>query len=154
MLTFQTIVAPTDFSEPSRQGVQAAEELARRDGGECVLIHVVAPVPLIPPGGPPAHSGLELSGVMDKLEAAARSSLDAMVEAMAANGVRVRGEVVLGTPAEEIALAAEREHADLIVIATHGWTGWRRFVFGSVAEKVVRLASCPVLTIPAPEGEG
>ena len=52
---------------------------------------------------------------------------------------------------EEIAAAAERENADVIVIATHGWTGWRRFVFGSVADKVVRLASCPVLTIPVPE---
>jgi nucleotide-binding universal stress UspA family protein len=49
---------------------------------------------------------------------------------------------------------AEHENADLIVIATHGMTGWRRVLFGSVAEKVVRLAKCPVLTIRAPQVHG
>jgi len=153
MLPFRTILAPTDFSDPSTYGVQAAKELARRERAECILIHVVAPVRAIPPSGPPAHSGLEMSGVMQELEASARSSLDDMVASMIAEGIRARGMVVQGTPAEEIATAAETEKADVIVIATHGWTGWRRFVFGSVAEKMVRLASCPVLTIPAPSGE-
>ncbi len=50
----------------------------------------------------------------------------------------------------EIAKTSEEEKVDLIVIATHGWTGWRRFIFGSVAEKVVRLSTQPVLTIPEP----
>jgi len=57
--------------------------------------------------------------------------------------------LVDGDPAQEICQAAKEKGADLIVIATHGQTGWRRLVFGSVTEKVVRLAPCPVLTIPA-----
>ncbi len=150
MVPFRTILAPTDFSEPAKSGLETARTLARRDEAECVLIHVVAPVRTIPPSGPPAHSGIEMSAVMEELEQGARSTLDETLEGLKAEGVRCRSLVVRGTPAEEIAAAAEQEQADVIVIATHGWTGWRRFVFGSVAEKVVRLARCPVLTIPFP----
>ena len=64
--------------------------------------------------------------------------------------VRTRDLVTTGEAASEILRIARQEHADLIVIATHGLTGWRRLVFGSVAEKVVRQATCPVLTIVAP----
>ncbi|MGD8387155.1 MAG: universal stress protein [Desulfobacteraceae bacterium] len=151
MLPFRRILAPTDFSEPSLSGLRAAGELARENDADLLLIHVVAPVRSIPPTGPPVHSGFEMSSVMEELEEAALESLDGMVEERTREGIRARGQVVQGNPAEEIAAAAERENADVIVIATHGWTGWRRFVFGSVAEKVVRLASCPVLTIPVPE---
>ncbi len=150
MIPFQRILAPTDFSEPAQIGLETAKDLARSDKAECILVHVVAPVRAIPPSGPAAHSGFELSAVMQDLEDAANSSLDEMVAQLASEGIKARSLVVQGTPAEEIASAAEQENADVIVIATHGWTGWRRFVFGSVAEKVVRLARCPVLTIPAP----
>jgi universal stress protein A len=67
--------------------------------------------------------------------------------------VRTLATVVTGDPAPEIVRLAEQEVVDLIVIATHGQSGWRHFVFGSVAEKVVRLAPCPVLTIRAPREE-
>jgi nucleotide-binding universal stress UspA family protein len=65
--------------------------------------------------------------------------------------VRTRDLVTTGEAAPEILRIARQERADLIVIATHGLTGWRRLVFGSVAERVVRQATCPVLTIVAPE---
>ncbi len=64
--------------------------------------------------------------------------------------MRTRDLVTTGEPAPEILRIAAEEHVDLIVIASHGLTGWRRLVFGSVAEKVVRQAPCPVLTIAAP----
>jgi len=64
--------------------------------------------------------------------------------------VGTRNLVATGEAAPEILRIAQQEHADLIVIASHGLTGWRRLVFGSVAEKVVRQANCPVLTIMAP----
>ncbi|MDP1760936.1 MAG: universal stress protein, partial [Deltaproteobacteria bacterium] len=68
--------------------------------------------------------------------------------------VRTRDLVTTGGAAPEILRIAQQEHADLIVIASHGLTGWRRLVHGSVAEKVVRQATCPVLTIMAPpEGQ-
>jgi nucleotide-binding universal stress UspA family protein len=154
MVPFQKILAPTDFSEPANNGLEVAKMLAKRDGAECILIHVVAPVRMIPPSGPPAHSGLEMSTVMQELEEGAGSTLEETTAKLKEEGVQARSLVVRGIPAEEIASAAESEGADVIVIATHGWTGWRRFVFGSVAEKVVRLAPCPVLTIPSPVKEG
>lgn len=150
MIPFQRILAPTDFSEPAQIGLETAKDLARRDNAECILIHVVAPVRAIPPSGPAAHSGFELSAVMQELEDSANRSIDETAAQLTSEGIKARSLVVQGTPAEEIAFAAEQEKVDVIVIATHGWTGWRRFVFGSVAEKVVRLARCPVLTIPAP----
>jgi hypothetical protein len=64
--------------------------------------------------------------------------------------IQVRTLVILGRPAHEIVALAEQEKADIIVMATQGESGWQRFVFGSVAEKVVRHADCPVLTIRAP----
>jgi len=67
--------------------------------------------------------------------------------------LHVRQIVVLGEAADEIVRMSEEQRVDLIVIATHGQTGWRHMVFGSVAEKVVRLAPCPVLTIRAPHKE-
>lgn len=150
MIPFKTILTPTDFSEPAKLGLETAKALAQRDGAEVILIHVVAPVRAIPPSGPAAHSGFELSAVMKELEDAAGNSLEEMVERVTSEGIKARSLLVQGSPAEEIASAAEREDTDVIVIATHGWTGWRRFVFGSVAERVVRLSRRPVLTVPAP----
>ena len=68
--------------------------------------------------------------------------------------VGTRDLVTTGEAAPEILRIAQKEHVDLIVIASHGLTGWRRLVFGSVAEKVVRQATCPVLTIMAPPEAG
>jgi nucleotide-binding universal stress UspA family protein len=65
--------------------------------------------------------------------------------------IAVHAIVTNGNPAVEIARIAESENVDLIVIATHGTSGWQRFFFGSVAEKVVRIASSPVLTIRGPQ---
>ena len=68
--------------------------------------------------------------------------------------VDVESEVRRGYPTDEILRAAEEMNADLIVIATHGATGWRRYVFGSVTEKVLHQSSCPVLVTPVREPEG
>jgi nucleotide-binding universal stress UspA family protein len=65
-----------------------------------------------------------------------------------------RTRTIIFEPAYGIVQAAAEAKADLIVIATHGQSGWRRFLFGSVTEKVVKMAACPVLTIRAPQAEG
>jgi nucleotide-binding universal stress UspA family protein len=67
--------------------------------------------------------------------------------------IKVRTKVINGKPAYEIVNLADEEKADIIVIATHGESGWQKFLFGSVTEKVIRMASCPVLTIQQPEGK-
>ena len=115
---------------------------------ELCVVHVVSPV---------AHAPADPSGsgflVLQEMEKAARESLEGMVKKRIPKELLVRQIVVLGGAAEEIIQISEKERVDLIVIATHGQTGWRHFVFGSVAEKVVRLAPCPVLTIRAPHEE-
>ncbi len=84
----------------------------------------------------------------NEMTAAAQQSFEEVLDNRIPAGITVKTRVFRGHPAEEVVKAAETEGADMIVTATHGWTGWRRFVFGSVAEKIVCLSTCPVLTVP------
>ncbi|HUL37781.1 MAG TPA: universal stress protein [Thermodesulfobacteriota bacterium] len=85
-----------------------------------------------------------------EMETAAQRSLEEVIEERIPKKLHVRQIISLGGGAEEIIQIAERERVDLIVIGTRGQTGWRHVVFGSVAEKVVRFALCPVLTLRVP----
>jgi len=145
MLPFKKILYPTDFSDPSYEALKAANEFALLFSAELCVVHVVSPV-VTAPGDPSGSDFL----ILEEMDKAARESLKEMVKKGIPKGLLVRQIVVLGEAAEEIIRISEEERVDLIVIATHGQTGWRHFVFGSVAEKVVRLAPCPVLTIRAP----
>ena len=144
MLPFKKILYPTDFSEPSYEALKAANELALHFSAELCLVHVVSPDVQTSPDL--AGSGL----VLQEIEALAEKSLQEVVKQRVPKELHTCQIVVLGEAADEIIRISEETKADIIVIATHGQTGWRRFVFGSVAEKVVRLAPCPVLTIRAP----
>ncbi len=150
MLPFKRILCPTDFSEPSYEALQVASELALYFRAELTLIHVipissviVTPVEGAGAGSPPVNVpefARESERNTEKVlaeEAHARVPPDVVLHLMVAHG----------DPANEILTAAEKIDADMVIIATHGRTGWRRFIFGSVAEKVVRCAVCPVLTI-------
>jgi nucleotide-binding universal stress UspA family protein len=90
---------------------------------------------------------------VESAQARAKEALQEVVEKRISEKVRIRTKVVVGDPGDEIVRMAADENADITVIGTHGLTGWRRFIFGSVAEKVVRLAPCPVLTIQSPPKE-
>jgi nucleotide-binding universal stress UspA family protein len=149
VLPFKRILSPTDFSEPSYEAVKAANELAVHFSAELTLIHVVSPVPTIP--SPEAASGFDVLSYQQQMGVYAKRSLDQVVKERISEEVEVSTMVKLGSAAEQIVNTAATEKCDLIVIATHGLTGWRRFVFGSVAEKVVRFAQCPVLTIQQPQ---
>jgi nucleotide-binding universal stress UspA family protein len=148
MLPFKKILYPTDFSEPSYEALKAANELALHFFAELWLVHVVSPDVQTSPDL--AGSGL----VLQEIETLAENSLQEVVKQKVSKELHTRQIVVLGEAANEIIRISQETKADIIVIATHGQTGWRRFVFGSVAEKVVRLALCPVLTIQAPHEEG
>jgi len=145
MVPIKKILYPTDFSEASYEALKAANELALHFSAELCLVHVVSPVVQAPPDF--ALSALPLQ------EASAENSLQEVVKQRVSREVHVRQIIVLGGAADEIVRISEEEKVDLIVIATHGQTGWRHMVFGSVAEKVVRLAACPVLRIRAPHKE-
>lgn len=142
MLPFRRIHCPTDFSEPSYKALKAANEFALHFSAVLVLVHVV-PLVIDIPTSADFYSPLDLL----KAEADAKKALQEVVEKRVSEKLRIRTKVVTGNPADEIVKIADDENANIIVIATHGLTGWRRLIFGSVAEKVVRLAPCPVLTI-------
>jgi nucleotide-binding universal stress UspA family protein len=151
MLPFQKILCPVDFSEPSHEGLKTAVELARHFSAELAVLHVVSPMPAIPSTS--TQAGFHLPTVLQEIEASAQTALEELVKERVPGELEARPMVVQGMPGDEIIRMAEVGNADVIVIATHGQTGWRRFLFGSVAERVVRTAPCHVLTVPAPPEE-
>lgn len=151
MLPLKKIMWPTDFSEPADEGLKIAIELATQFSAEILLVHVVAPMPTM--HGAAAPTGFHIPTVLEELHDSAQKSLEDIRQERIPAEIKARTFVVDGKPAHEIVQLAAREKTDLIVIPTQGESGWQRFVFGSVAEKVVRMADCPVLTIRAPEEE-
>lgn len=149
MFPVKKIVAPTDFSEASFEGLKAANELARVFSAEIRLINVVSPILMVPD----APATFDVLAYQRGAVESAKKGLNDLARNKFASGLAVAPLVMEGSPAESIVRAAEESRADIIVIATHGQTGWRRFIFGSVAERVVRLASCAVLTVQVPHGE-
>jgi universal stress protein A len=134
------ILAPTDFSAPGCRAVTAACELAQTFGAKLSLLHVIEV---------PAYA-IEVALPLENLERDARRELALLLPEAASAHVDVTRLVELGVPYQRIVETATAEQVDLIVMATHGRTGLRHLVLGSVAERVVRLAPCPVLTIRPP----
>jgi nucleotide-binding universal stress UspA family protein len=144
VMNLQRILAPTDFSELSQQGLRSALELAETFGGKLLLLHVVEPPPYPVEGIVPSNLGATL---LDDLERQASTDLAQMLPEAQRSKVEVTRRVVVGIPYRKIVEVAEEEKSDLIVMTTHGRTGLSHLVMGSVAEKIVRTAPCPVLTI-------
>ncbi len=146
MLPPKLILSPVDFSDPSHDALDTAAALASRYDGELLLVYVV---PMIPRLTSPATIFNEAE-FEQELHKDAEKRLAELVDKLNAKGVKARFE--LGTANDvgmEIIRIGEHNKADLIVIATHGMTGWRRLAFGSVTEKVVRLSQLPVLVLRA-----
>jgi len=150
MLPFKRILCPTDFTTTSYDALNAAAELALFFQAELTVMHVVPPTPVIAsavsgsdmtiaPASLPDHSG--------QTRRNAEMTLAEVAHDRVPHEIDLHLMVVEGEPARAILEAAERRVVDAIVIATQGRTGWRRFLFGSVAERVVRCAACTVLTI-------
>ena len=138
------ILAPTDFSTYSQHAVASALELAKKFGAKLTILHVIE-LPPYPVEGyvPPSVSATFL----DDLERQAAADLAQIVPEAEAANVEVARVVAVGTPYRKIVETAEAEQVDLIVMATAGRTGLSHLVIGSIAERVVRTATCPVLTI-------
>jgi nucleotide-binding universal stress UspA family protein len=143
-MQFRHILAPTDFSEYSKKAVVSALELARKFGAKLTILHVVE-LPPYPVEGyvPPAVNATFL----DDLERQATQDLAQLVPEAESSNVEVVRLVAVGSPYRKIIDTAEAEQVDLIVMATAGRTGFSHLVMGSIAERVVRTATCPVLTI-------
>jgi nucleotide-binding universal stress UspA family protein len=141
------IVCPTDFSAAAANAERHAVGLAKALGAELVLLHVASEAPLW-------RESVGSAEVRKIFESQRRWVADTLAEragALGADGVKARGLVKVGVPWEEIVAAAADEHADMIVMGTEGRTGLDRLLLGSVAERVVRRAPCPVLTVRPPD---
>ncbi|MGD0962977.1 MAG: universal stress protein [Candidatus Acidiferrales bacterium] len=146
MFPAKLIMSPIDFSEHCDDAVKAAVDLASCFRSELCLVHVVPAIPKLPSASAFFHEG----EYEQELHKDAQKRLDEMVRTIGARGLKVRS--LVGTSNDvsmELLRIAEQEGVDLIVIATHGMTGWHKLAFGSVAEKVVKLAACPVLVVRA-----
>ncbi len=146
MLPIKRILCPTDFSEPSYHALEKAVELAQHFGAELLLVHVVAPVPTV--AAPPGPMVFDVGSYQQHLTEGAESSLDDLLRKRVPDDIQARALVVHGGAAREVLRVADKEEVDLIITATGGQSGWQRFVFGSVAERLVRSAHCPVLVLP------
>jgi len=146
MLPPKRIVCPIDFSDHSQQALIVATDLALRFQATLFLVHIVPMLPKLP-----SLATVFKEGEYERtLHEDAKRQLEQSVQELSKKGVTA--EVSLGTANDvgmEIVRVAEHNQADLIVIATHGTTGWNKWVFGSVAEKVVHVAHCPVLVLRA-----
>jgi len=144
------ILCPTDFSPPSYKALKVAVEVARHFDAGLWVIHVIPPMP---PPAPVADATFaptfDLPLYQQEMTTSSEQALKALLAEHIPAGLTAHPVIVSGDPAREIIHMAEAQNVDLIIIATHGHTGWGRLIFGSVAEKVVRLAPCPVLTIKA-----
>ena len=138
----QTILATTDFSDESLAGVRYAVALAEKLKAAVALLHVVEPLSWM--------DNMETRKDAE-LVALARAQLATLAKREVQGDGTVTSSVRTGKPFHEITTAARAGATDLIVIATHGHTGVKRALLGSTAERVVRHAPCPVLTVPARE---
>jgi nucleotide-binding universal stress UspA family protein len=137
------IVCPTDFSESALAARHEAARLARALGAEIVLVHVATEDVQWREG----RFSAPLAPVFEAQRKWAADALADQVSALAADGIAARSVVRVGVPWEEILHSASEEDAQMIVMGTLGRTGLERIMLGSVAERVVRRAPCPVLTI-------
>jgi nucleotide-binding universal stress UspA family protein len=140
--TIRRILVPTDFSDNSMEALPYAVEWAREFGARLHLTHIVSetlPSDL-------THLGVAISED-NRLKKSGERELERIAQTFVPENVRAESRVVVGVPAHEICKAAQKSDADLIVLASHGRTGFQHFWIGSVAERVVRHAPCAVLVI-------
>lgn len=139
-----TIVHPTDFSPEAAAAEQEAIRLVRRLGAELVLVHVTTEAPLY---GEHVFSMPDVKRIFETQAKWADDRLAERAEALSRDGVQTRWQHRTGVVHDEIVRAAREASADYIVIGTHGRGGLDRMMLGSVADRVVRMSPCPVVTV-------
>jgi nucleotide-binding universal stress UspA family protein len=147
MLKIQKILVPTDFSPVSAHVIEYASQLALAFKAQLLVVHVVPPsaYPLINVAGMGHFPNLR-----EEIRKRCEEEMKQLLAKVHAD-VKPGSRVIEGVPFSEILAFAQSEGVDLIVMATHGHTGLKHIVLGSTAERVVRMANCPVLTLRAPD---
>lgn len=144
MKPFQKILVATDFSPHSALALQLAADLSRRYDASVTLVHVYEPVVYAVPEGYQLFTEPQLEELFVALQ---KQLAEQKQAALAAGALRVETQLSKGFAASEICALAEQGRFDLIVLGTHGRKGLSHVVLGSVAERVLRTAPCPVLTV-------
>jgi nucleotide-binding universal stress UspA family protein len=145
MKQIRRILVATDFSKTSAKAVTGAIDLAKANRARLVILHAYVPfVPLVP------EQYLE-AGAWDSIDTESRRWAERQLAMLAdrakKSGVRASSMMVTGDPSSQIVRVARSQRSDLIMVGTHGRRGFSRFFLGSVAERVIATAGCPVMTI-------
>ena len=151
-IVLNKILCPTDFSENSEHALKYALALATLSQADLQLFHVVEPI-TYPQSTEFFEPVLDEVELMMKMEAAFQKQLEDQVTTLKEGYPKVKGKLVTGNTFLEIIQVARVEDVDMIVMGTHGRTGLAHVLIGSVAERVVREAPCPVLTVKHPGHE-
>jgi universal stress protein A len=145
--SIKRIVVPTDFSALSEEAIETALDFARELGATVDLVHVATEMTYpLPPPMEVVTLPVDIASAVQE----ASSRLATQEESLRGRGVTCESTVLVGQADKEIVSHADKTHADLIIMGTHGRSGLGHVLIGSVAEKVVQHAHCPVLTLPAP----
>jgi nucleotide-binding universal stress UspA family protein len=142
----RTILVPTDFSQCALDGTKYAAFMARTLGATLRLFHAIYPYTNYVFVD---RAGVRLSGLVEAVQETAKQEMDALKQMEFLSGLPVQTQTLPGHAVDEICAAASEPDVDLIVTSTHGRTGFKHAVIGSVAEHVVRYAGCPVLVVPS-----
>ena len=149
MIAIKKIMIPTDFSEYSNHALKYAISMATNFKAKLYLVHVYE-LPLTSPMLPAEPYPTATRNEQQNDE---ENTLNRLADELRIKGVDTEPVFILGRPYIEIVKAARELEIDLVILATHGRKGLSHLVFGSTAERVVRLSPCPVLTIKHPERE-
>ncbi|MCF7886136.1 MAG: universal stress protein [Candidatus Marinimicrobia bacterium] len=145
MFPVNKILCPLDFSEHSMEALDNAIELAQNLSSKIILVNVISPIPVVPT---PSHPGeFNIASYREMLKESSENNLDSIVKNNLPEDLEYEKIIRTGDPAQEIDKVAKELDVDLLVISTHGRSGLGHLLFGSVAEKIIRHTSCPVLTI-------
>jgi nucleotide-binding universal stress UspA family protein len=143
MPEIKRILCPVDFSETSEHALRYAIDLASRLGADVRLLHTYQ----LPTYALPDGALLARPDFVNNLTTELQKQLDELVHRYAGHGVALEAKLTEGLAFQEIDRVAQEDGADLIVMGTHGRTGMKHLLLGSVAERVVRTAKAPVLTV-------
>ena len=141
------VLVPIDFSDYSKSALKYAVSFVKHFNAKLILVYVVEPV-IYPPDF--SMGQIAIPSVDLEMDKRAMEELDKLAEQEIPSEIKVKSIVKTGKPFIEIIETAGEQDVDLIIIATHGHTGMEHILFGSTAEKVVRKAPCPVLTLREP----
>jgi nucleotide-binding universal stress UspA family protein len=145
MKTFRHILVPTDFSDTAREALHAAVDLVRGTQTRLTVVHVIRD---IWNQAWTVEAGVDLAAMDRELREHARSQLQSLLTEERLDTAGVSTDVLVGPPHLAIIDYAQGQHVDLIVMGSHGHGPVHRFLLGSVAERLVRAGTCPVLTVP------